>query len=143
MFCLKNHCHPLRLDPLGNGIGNLAGHPLLKLRALGHDFDYSGQFTGADDTPLMIGDIADMSQTIKGQQVMLAHRIEGDILEDYHFTVSLFKAYREYILGVRAQSLEELGIHLSDTTGGTDQALPLRVLSDSLNNGGYRCLDLI
>ena len=39
---LDNHGYTLRLEGLKKGFGNLSGHPLLKLGAVGDDFYHSG-----------------------------------------------------------------------------------------------------
>ena len=59
-----------------------------ELEAYFHD---SGKPAGADHAPPGVRNVADVGDSVKRQQVMLAHRIEGDVPQDYHFGVAFLK----------------------------------------------------
>jgi hypothetical protein len=104
------------------------------LRAPSHNLYHPGKLADTNNTAIVTRDIANVSHTIKGQKVMLTHRVKGDVFENHHFTVSLFETYDQLFPRVLVNSPKKLGVHLSHTLWGTYQTLPFRVFANGPNN---------
>ena len=74
-----------------------------------------------------------MRPSDKGQQMVLTHRIQGDILHQHQLLVApSFVEDLQVLLGVRIQAREDLLIHPGHPGRGLLQALPVRVLPHGL-----------
>ena len=65
-----------------DGVRDLLGHPLLDLEAAREHVDDARELGDAEDLPHR--DVADGALAVERQQVMLAERVELDVLEDHH-----------------------------------------------------------
>jgi len=75
------------------------------------------------------------------QQMMLTHRVKGNIPHQHHFPMPQLIADVQLFSGVDTKPHKKFGVHLSNTSGGTYQALSRRVFSDGLNHRNYGCLN--
>ena len=83
---------------LDDGIGHLAGQSLLYLGPPRGDLQAPGQLADARDAA--IGDISDMGDTEKWEQVMFAHGMEDDVAQYHWIVVILVKNGIDGIHGV-------------------------------------------
>ena len=85
VFRLEDDGYSLRIDGFGNGIGDLTRQTLLHLKPAGEYIDEAWNFAEADD--LAVRDVGYMRFAEEWQQVVLAHGIELDVLDDDHLVV--------------------------------------------------------
>ena len=76
------------------------------------DVNGARDLADADDAPLR--DVADVRLAVEGEEVVLAERVEGDVLEDDHLLVRLLEARRQDSQRVLEEAGEQLGVHLRD-----------------------------
>ena len=79
MLGLDDNGHAGGLECFKDGVSNLLGHPLLKLRASGTDFYHPGQLAYPYHSTARARDITDMSYAIEGQEMVFTHGVEGDV----------------------------------------------------------------
>ena len=132
MLGLDHHRHAVRLERFHDRLGDLAGQAFLNLGAAGVCLDHPRQLADADDPPL--GEVADVGLAVEGEQVVLAHAVEGDVAQDDHLIVRNLEAHLEVVGGVLVEALEYLGVHLGDAPGRLDQALAGGVVPDRLEH---------
>ena len=120
MAGLDNHGHAHRVQRLLNAVANLHRQPLLHLQAAGKTLHHAGHLREARD--VTVGDIGHMGLAVERQHVMLAKRVEFDVLDQHHLPV--FFAERR-----RADDLERILVvtfrqerhGLSHAFGGLEQ----------------------
>jgi len=78
-----------------------------------------------------MGDVPYVGHPVKRKEMVLAHRVKGDVSDDDHLLVGFIEGHLEEFAGVLVHPRKDLGVHLCDTTRCLDQAGPFRVFSDS------------
>ena len=152
LFCFSTpHAEVLRLDDdadtlragLGHdGVRDLLGHPLLDLEAAREHVDDARELGDAEDLPLR--DVADRALPVKRQEVVLAERVELDVLEDHH----MVGAARE--IGVVDDRLQLLAVaarqerhRLRDAVRRLLQSLAFGILSEFDDDLPHECGELL
>ncbi len=64
-----------------------------------------------------------------------------DVFEDDHLTVPLFESHATLFPGVFVYAGKDLGIHIRDASGGSDQSLTLGVFTYGIYDGGDSFFD--
>ena len=85
MLCLRHDKDALRLHMLHKCVRNLPGQLFLKLQTPCKYFDCPGKL--AKPHHLAVRDIGNMDFPEKGQHMMLADGMEGNVFFDYHVAV--------------------------------------------------------
>jgi hypothetical protein len=93
MLRFYNHSNTIGLESFEDGIGNLPGHPFLKLGTPGKYLYHPGQLAYPYYLAIGARDIAYMGYAIKREEMMFTHRIKRDIPQNHHFVVPFLKAY--------------------------------------------------
>jgi hypothetical protein len=86
------------------------------LRASGHFVHDSGHFAETDY--FAIGEVADMSSSVKRKEMVFAHAVKFDVLEQYDLVVALGENTLEVNTGVFVESRKNFRIHSSDSGRG-------------------------
>ena len=139
MHRLDHHAATVGLQHFHQGVGDLAGQPLLHLRSPRVALDQARQLAQADDAAAR--DIADVGDPRERQQVVLAEGGEGDVAQDDHLLVPLVKGRLEMLLRVFAQTGEELCVRLGDTMRRALQPLSIGIFADGEQDLAHRRLD--
>jgi hypothetical protein len=113
-------------------VGNLFRHAFLNLGTTGHLFDNPGQLT--QSYHLSIREIANVSTSREGEQVMLAHATEVDILDQYNLVVLFCKHLLQMNGGIPMETREHLRVHPGDSGWRFQQTFAIRILSDGKQN---------
>ncbi len=114
-------------DGLVDGFGDLAGEALLHLEAAGEGIDEAREFAEAND--FAGGDVGDVGLAEEWEQVVLAHGVELDVLDDDHLVVlDVEERAVEDFVDVHAVALGEEGHRLLHALGGLEQAVAGGVL---------------
>jgi hypothetical protein len=132
VFCLYLHYHPFGIKGGENSVGHLAGQPFLYLRAPGGYFQSAGQL--AESSYFTIGYVGQMGLTKEGEQVVLAHRIKGDITQHHRVGVLYFKYSVDSLYRFQPDTGEQLGVHAGYPSRGALQAVPVRVFPESFQD---------
>ena len=80
------------------------------------------------------GKVAHVRLAVEGEQVVLAHAVEGDVAQDDHLIVRNLEAHLEKRGRVLVEPLEDLGVHLGDAPGRIDEPFAGRVFPDRLEH---------
>src|SRR5690606_38229771 len=115
MTAFDHHRHTRRLKSAMDTIAHLIGEALLNLQSPRNNIDHAADVAQPDDVTAR--DISDMCFTKEGQHVMLAHRIDFDVLDYYHLTVLFFKhSAAQYMSSIKViamcQELQSFGYAL-------------------------------
>ena len=103
----------LRLEPLLEEVGDLLGQPLLDLQAAGVHLDDPRDLRQPDDPAAR--DVGDRRGPEERQQVVLAQRVERDVLDDDHLAVGDVEDRAvDEPLGVDVVAGGQLGVHPVD-----------------------------
>src|SRR4029453_10323816 len=133
--------HTARLERLVQRAGDLGRQPLLHLQTPTEHLDEPRNLGEADD--LAIGQIGDVALAHEGQQVVLAHRAEVDVLHDHHLFVVLDEhGAVENFLHVLGIARREVAHRLLHTLGRPLEALASGVLAQLLEQLGDQIGDL-
>ena len=97
-------------------VRDLAGKPLLNLGAVGKEVDQPGEL--AQSNHPVTGDVGDIGPADERHEVVLAHRLEGNVADDDHFVVRLLEGGGEDGGGILVDTGENFGVHASDPVGG-------------------------
>ena len=109
--------------------GDLLGQPLLDLEPPGVHLDDARDLREPDDPAAR--DVRDRRRAEERQQVVLAQRVERDVLDDDHLAVAdVEDRVVDEPLGIDVVAGCELGVHPVDTFRGAQQALAVWVLAD-------------
>ena len=143
---LDDHEHAARLEDVVECVGDLAGHPLLHLRAPGVDVDQPGQLRQPGDPAVLARDVADVRGAVEGHQVVLAGRVHRDVLDQHELVVVLVERGRQHVERVLPEPAEGLGVGAGDPAGGVLQPGPVGVLPHrdqqlAHRRGGSRLVD--
>ena len=131
MLSLNDDRHPLRVQLPVQEVRHLGCQPLLKLRTPGVTVHNPRQLGQAEHLPLP-GDIGNVRLAYKGEQVMLAHGVQGDIADDDHLIVIPLIKKLDMPPGVLLQPAEDLRIHPGHAVRCLLKALTVRILPDRL-----------
>ena len=119
-------------------VRDLLGEALLDLEAAGVHVDDARHLREPDDAP--VGDVGDRRRAEERQQVVLAERVERDVLDDDHLAVvDLEDGAVEEPGGILAISGHQLAVHPVDAVGRADETGSVGVLPDlgeDLAHGG-------
>ncbi|KAF5136310.1 hypothetical protein E5D57_000070 [Metarhizium anisopliae] len=127
---------------LEDGVGHLLGEALLDLQAARKHLGDAGQLGDADDG--VVRDVADVHLARKGHQVVLADRVDVDVLDNDHLGVALLEDGAvdnvEHVLLVAARKVQH-GLGVALRRG--QEALAVRVLAHALEDGADGSLDAV
>jgi len=117
----------LRLESLHQEVRDLLGHPLLHLEATAYISTTRGSWRGPTPGD---PDVGDGRVAEEGQQVVLAERVERDVLDDDHLAVADLedRAVHE-ALRVDVIAGGQLGVHAVDPLGRRPEPLAAGVLA--------------
>ena len=86
-------------------------------------------------------DIADVGDSVEGQQVMLAARHHLDVAHQHHLVVLGLERGGEHLLGVDPQAGEELSVGSGDPCRRSAQTVTVGILADRDQDLPYGLLD--
>ena len=126
LFANAANCHAgvLRLDDHGDSgrvefgfdqISDRLSHPLLYLGTTGDFVDHPSQFAKPGNTA--IGDVGDMRDATKRQQVMFAHAAEGNVSHEDHLIEFFGEGHLQMPGRIQAKAGEHFLIHTGDAAG--------------------------
>ena len=131
---------PWGFEPLLEELGDLLGQPLLDLEAPGVHLDDARDLREPDHPAAR--DVGDRRGAEERQQVVLAQRVERDVLDDDHLAVADVEDRAvDQPLGVDVVAGGQLRVHPVDALRRPDQALPVGVLADLGEDLADRVLD--
>ena len=119
-----------RLELAHQRVRDLAGQPFLHLRPLRVEVDEPCELGQARHPPGGPGDVADVGDTVEGDQVVLARRVHRDVAHQDEFLVPFVEGGVEHLVGICEQSAEHLAVGARDPRRGVAQPLTLGVLAD-------------
>ena len=132
MLGLKFDYHHSGLQDQGEGVCHLGGEPLLDLRARRRNLQGTAQLAGPGDLPL--GQVSHPGLSEEGQQVMLTHRMEGQ-LGYGHRVVSLgLKNGIDRLFDPGPDTGKERLVHPGHPGRRLLQSLPAGILADALQD---------
>ena len=131
--CLDDNSHSKWIESILDTVADLCRESFLNLQTTGEGLDHSGNL--AQSGNLSIRDICNVGLTDERHHVMLAGRVEFDILHEHHLLIFLLehcttKNLRPILMRTMRQELKSL----CDTLRCLDQTLTLRILSQELKN---------
>ena len=85
-------------------VGDLLGETFLNLQVPGEQLDDPGQFRQPENA--LAGQVTDMGDAVKGQQVMLARGLHGDAFCEHQIVVALVRECCQVEL-LRSEQLSE------------------------------------
>ncbi len=140
MLGLDHHQHPERVEPLHQGVGHLRGEPFLHLGPVGESLHQPRQLRQAGHPPP--GQVGDVGLAVEGDEMVLAQRVEGDVLHHHDLLVVLVAEEGVHLLGrVPVDALQDFGVVARHPLGGVGQALTVGILAHRLQDLAYRLLD--
>src|SRR5262249_982080 len=89
---LDDHADALREERIVERLGDLSRQPLLDLEAAAEHLDEARQLREAKDLP--VRNVRDVRLAEEGQEMMLAQRVEVDVLDQHHLVVVVFRENR-------------------------------------------------
>ena len=119
-----------RLQAPTHRVGDLRGQPLLHLRAAGVEVDDAGQLRQSGDPTVRARDVADGGGAVPRHEVVLARRVERDVLDQHELAVVLVEGRLENLVRVDVQAAEDLGERARHPGRRGLQALTVGVLAD-------------
>ena len=124
---LYDNAHTQRMQGILDTVADLDGKPLLDLKTAGITLHHTGDLAESGD--IAVGNIGHMGLSIERQQVMLAHGVQLNILDNHHLTVVFLEHRRTQNLGsvhmvTLCQELHALGHPFR----GLEQSLAFRIL---------------
>ncbi|MNX82817.1 hypothetical protein D3C86_1145590 [compost metagenome] len=129
---LDQHRGATRAQVGHQGLGDVLGHALLDLEATREAIHQTRQL-GEAHHPVS-RQVGDVGAPVEGQHVVLAGRVEGDVLEQDELLVpfDLFEGRREDLGGVLVVAGEDLGPAAQDPVGSVLETLAVGILADDL-----------
>ncbi len=131
MLRFQNNRHPPRLKGFDDYIGDLSGQALLKLRPAGKNLNNPGKLAGSYHAS--VRDITYVGHAVKGEEMVFAHGIKGDILGNNHLLMPLFKSNLKVLLRVFVHAAEYVGIHFGNASGRSDQTFSFGVIANGFD----------
>src|SRR5690606_29687984 len=104
--------------------------PFLHLWATGVDLDEAGQFRQSRDLAVLARDIADVGDTVEGNEVVFAGGVQVDIADEDEFFVADVEGDVEDFRRVAVESGEDLLIGPGSSARSLEQTLPVGVFAD-------------
>ena len=130
---LDHNRHTERIECLLNTIADLHGQTLLHLQSTRKTLHHAGNLRQSGDRS--IGDIGHVRLTEEGQNVVLAHRVELDVLDQHHMSIVLAEECRlNDLLGILVVTLCHKGHCLSHTFGSFEQTFAVGILAEQSQN---------
>ena len=129
MLGLDDDDDPLGIQDFVDRVSDLGSQALLDLRAARVAFDHAGQL-GQARHDAAARDVAHVGAAVEGQQVVLAHREEGDVADQDQLVGARVELGAQMLTRVLGQALAHLAPRARHAVGGADQALALGVLTD-------------
>src|SRR3989442_3799867 len=141
MLRFDHHASTGGLEPtLAEKLNNLRRESFLHLRPPSQDFHKPRHLTDTEDASL--GNVPNVGNSMEWQEMMLTHRIEGDVFHNHQFVVVLVvKADLQQLPRIFLEAGKELLVHLRDAAGGAQQPLSLRVLPERFDHPLYTLLN--
>ena len=102
------------MQGLDDGVGKLAGDAFLELRPGGDGAHDARQLGQAGDMAAGARDVGDVGRADERQQVMLAHRVEGDVAHQHHLVVMVVLHGHEKLAGIGLEAEEDVVPHVGD-----------------------------
>lgn len=142
MAALHDDRDTLRLEDFHNGIRHLLGQPLLDLQPARKQLRNPRQL--ADANHRVAGDVPDMHLAREGDQVVLAHGKDLNVLDNHHLVVALLEDgpvdnVAHVLLVALGQEEHGLGVAL----GRGEETFAVRVLADAFEQGADGALHLV
>src|SRR3990172_133370 len=126
---LDDHPPALGVEPIFDEVGDLLGHALLDLEPPCEHLDDARQLREADH--LVARDVRHGRLAEEREEVVLAERVELDVLDDHHLGVlDLEDGAVEESIRIDVVTGQELAVHPVDATGGLEQPRAVRILAD-------------
>jgi hypothetical protein len=124
---LHDDTHPVRVQRVVEGLGDLLRQPLLHLKSAAEHFNNARYLAQADDLP--VRDIRDMRPAEEWQHVVFAQAEKIDLLDDHHLAISFIEngAVQDF-RHILAVAFREKLIGFCDTVRSLQESLPFRVL---------------
>ena len=136
MLAFGHHNHTTCARILDQRVGDLLGQTLLHLRPASIHLDQSGELAQPHH-PVLGGNIAHMGHAVERQQVMLAHRIQFDVLDQHQFVGIHVEVLLQHIGRGSLQTGEQLAARAGDTVRRFHQPLALGILANRLQEQTY------
>ena len=127
---LDHHQDPPGVEGLLDGVGDLGGHPLLDLQALGEAVDQAGQLGEPGDPAVRPRDVGHVGPPHERDQVVLAQRGERDVADHDHLVVVGGERHLEVVGRILVEPGEELLVHPGHPAGRHLEAVAVGVLAD-------------
>ena len=141
VFRLDDHHHAAWLQRVRQGVGYLAGHPFLHLRAPRVHIDQPGQLGQPGDLALGVRDVTDVRDADEREQVMFARPVHLDVANEDHLVMVRVENGGEHVPRGLPKPGELLRVSSRDPGRGVAQAIALRVLADRDQDLPDRALD--
>ena len=127
MLRLDDDHHAQRLEVLVDQVGDLLGQALLDLQAAGQAVHDPGDLAQPDD-PSSLGNIGHVGHAGERKHVVLAHRIERDVLDQDHLVVLFVLDDPEVLFRVFVDPAQDFGEHAGHPLGRRLDPGPVRGL---------------
>ena len=102
--------------------------------------DETGQLGEPGDTAL--GDVGDMRLAVERHEVVLTHRVEGNLAHHHDLLIVLLaKKGIDHFAGIAMEPVENLGVERRHSLRGLEQTFAFRVLAQRLDDLPHRLLD--
>jgi hypothetical protein len=138
MVGLHHDSDALGMQVIFQPVSNLYGQAFLDLQLPGEEIDDAGELRQAEDA--CSRNVADVSDALERQKVMLTERHERDVASENQFVVLVVVRERGEIERLRRH---ELGERLSYPSGSVNEMLRRRVLTEGqekITHGLLSCL---
>src|SRR2546428_5517968 len=134
MFRFDHHARTGCVEPtLAEEVGNLRREPLLNLRPPRQDFYKPRHLADAEDASFW--NVPDVGNTMEWQEMMLTHRIKGNVFHNHQFVVVLVvEADLQQLPRILLQPGKQLFVHLRDAARRAQESFTLRILADTFDN---------
>ena len=129
MLGFDNDDRSARLKDPYDRISDLGGETLLHLRAACENIDKARQFRQSGDLTGRVGDVADVGDSVKRQQMVFAGAVELDVFDDHELLVPHIKHRRQDVFGILSQSTEHLCVTSCHTLRSFAQSIAVGVFS--------------
>ncbi len=133
---------PVGRSALDERVSDLGGEALLHLRTGRVAVDEARDLRQTGDPTVLAGDVGDVRLARERHEVVLAHRVHGDVAHHDHLVVLGLEGDGKVTRGVVVQPDEDLvDVHVGDAGGCAHQTVAVRVLTDGLEDLAHRCFD--
>ena len=118
--------------------------PLLQLRTRRHLAHHARQLAQPGDVTVVTRDVGHVRAPVERQQMVLADRVEVDVLDEHHLAMVVSGDRREQLRRVgRADAGEDVDVHVGDPLRRLLQPRTVRVLADAFKDEAYAGLYLL